>query len=79
MDSDRRDIIVFVIIGAIFFAVICGVIFLNSLKEKTRIEKECAEEHMTFTSEIFKCPDGKPFVHLSVFNKRASAMCCAKD
>ncbi len=65
-----------VCIIAVIFAF---VFFLHSLGKQERIEKDCGEEHMTLTSETFKCPEGKPFVHLSVFGKSARAYCCAKD
>jgi|GEM_PF-5496371 len=71
----------FIVIVA--FTVILGLLFLvYCLKQeeiKNRIEKGCSEEHMTFTSEVFECPDGKPFVHLSVLGESARAMCCAKE
>jgi len=79
-NSDTRDTIAIVLVVLlIIIAILYGVIFYNSLKQQSRIEKDCGEEHTTFTSEVFKCPDGKPFVHFSSFDKTASAMCCAKE
>ena len=62
--------------------VVTGIVILIvyfCLKDQARTEKGCGEEHTTMTSETFKCPADKPYVHLSVMGNSANAVCCAKE
>jgi hypothetical protein len=74
------NIIINALLIIVVVALICvGTIIYLSLKEQTRIEKGCGEEYTTMTSETFKCPVDKPYVHLSIIGNSASVICCAKE
>ena len=80
MDKPSRDdIIVMAAPLVVAVVVLSALIFYYIEKQQTKIEKNCSEEHTTFTSEVFKCPDGKSYVHLHVLDRSANAMCCEKE
>lgn len=71
-----ETILIYMVISLIGLGLL---IFYNYLVTQQRVDKGCGDEYTIFTSKTFRGPEGKPFVHMSVTGKTASAICCAKE